>query len=694
MKSDDRPAWKDGEPIPENVDPYRFWFTQQFGENASLTGDFIMPYLVSGDSPDQLRERFEALQKKLPTELYLPEFYQKLYFCNEKKPRKDGPFQIVVLARLGSQGDMLIGDVPGVVAGSMPLPAPVWPGSGEKRPDSAKLADFLCPDRKIKRLIAVIDTDIAFANARFRASADDTLFGWYWDMDANAYPFIGRMMARSHINGYLAGLSPMGASEMRLYRDYARDSFLNPWDALPPPIFGHGTAVLDAAMGGKVLTKDDGTAIIGVQLPRFAVAQTHGQFLWFYVLMALDLVSCLAWLIEEDSGHRPETLVNVSVGGHGGRHDGYSGLEIAMDQRIANGDLDAIFLAAGNSFGERIHASFRGSDLDATKQLSWQIQPDDGTSSFLEIWLPDDSAGQLELSVQAPGEAAQVFSPATLIPGYTAGLPVGGQIAALLSVQRDPLLPFPGIPRRIRILLSVQSTALSPPAFTGATRGLPMIAGDWQIGLKAGPNLGKDDIVTLWISRDDEILRLPTGARQSFFARNSPASGFVVNEGTISDMASGRQTTSVAAHWASDRMMTPYSGRGIPACDAVAGRNIFPVASYVADESEAHPGVSVAGYFSGSVLNMAGTSISAPQAMRLAVTGDLPPSPGQSVQQRVSGLAQADEAALPVDTNPIKAKTRSDGGAKDWGSGRLAFVQRGYDQPGSTNYPRRRRNSV
>lgn len=696
MEQDEQPLWESGKDIPSNIDPYRFWFAKEF-ERAGVE-QFIVPYLVTANDTGELRNQFEKLKERVPAKFYLPEFYQKLYFTNGKGARSNGPYQMIVLARVDAEADLLIEDIPGVVASGMPIPAPVWPdpSEGEKRPASARLDDFLSPKRKIRRLVAMIDTDIAFANARFRSAPDKTRIGLYWDMDATAYPFFGRMMTRTQIDGYLSSLSPTGKGEMQLYLDYARDSFLNPWDTLPPPVFGHGTGVMDAAVGGEVLTDGDDTDLICIQMPRFAVGQTHGQFLWFYVLMALDLISCLAWMVEQEQGERPETLVNISVGGHGGRHDGYSGLEMAMDERIENGDLQAIFLAAGNSYGQRIHACFTGEDLSTRQDLLWRIQPDDGTSSFLEIWLPTDRKEQIELTIQAPRQPVYTFTPGQLIPGYTADLWIDGRVAATLAVQDDPPAHLPGVPRRTRILLSVVSTALARAPFEGSSVGMPQIAGDWLIGLKRGPKLHKDDIVALWISRDDEIMRLPTGARQSFFTDYSPAKDHVVNEGTISDMASGRKTTVCAAHWASDRMMTGYSGRGIPTKDAVAKRNVYPVASYVADESEAHEGVTVAGYFSGSALPMRGTSVSAPQVLRLALTGELPPHPPHSIRQRVETLAGQQEAALPDPANPIKAKEqkRETTWHEDFGKGRLAFVQPPRGQTGATNYPRRRRDSL
>ncbi|AUH35010.1 hypothetical protein [Paracoccus tegillarcae] len=694
MEKGEKPIEDENNDIPDHIDPYRFWFTQEF--ERSGIDNFILPFLITADDSQQLRQRYEKLKGKLNDQVYLPEFYEKLYFNNGKSSRAEGPYQMVVLVKGGGAVDALVKDIEGVVASGMPTPAPIWPDhSPEKRPASARLSEYLTPGRKVRKLVALIDTDIAFANARFRQSPHSTRIGWYWDMDASAYPGFGRMMARSQIDAYLAGLSPGGNSEMQLYLDYARDSYLNPWEALPPPMFGHGTGVLDAAVGGQLPGDGDDIDLVCVQLPRFAVAQTHGQFLWLYVLMGLDLISYLAWMIEQEQGERPETLVNISVGGHGGRHDGYSGLEMAMDSRIRNGNLQAIYLAAGNSFQERIHAAFTGETLHKRQDLIWRIQPDDGTSSFLEIWLPTDKPQQLELTITVPGQPPLNIPATDIRPGYTTPIHADGQEVAKLSVQSDPLYSAPGVPKRLIALLSVKSTALSRAQFIGSSTGLPQIAGDWIIGLKHGPKLKAKGIVTLWISRDDEILRLPTGARQSFFTDYSPAAENVVKEGTISDMASGRETTVCAAHWASDRMMTPYSGRGIPRKEAVAKRNVFPLASYVADESEAHEGVTVSGYFSGSAVTMRGTSVSSPLVLRLALTGDLPPGPG-SIRKRVGNLAASQEAALPVHDNPVKAsaQNRETSEPEDYGKGRLEFMQHPLGQPGSTNYPRRRRNSI
>ncbi len=691
MKAEGEPAWRRGPALPTGTDAYRFWFGEVFQRVDSR--NFVAPILIAADSLGELADRYGRIKEFASEDerWILADFYDELYFGEADLRPADGPFEIVAFAPLGAEPRAL--EVEGVRAAGIPIPANL----------AARVRDRARPDfslkkpasGRIRRIVALVDSDIAFANARFRNSDGSTRFGGFFDMDAIGFYWPGlpgRFMSRHDIDGYLARLDAFGYREAQLYLDYQADSYGEPWEALPAPSAGHGTAVLDAAIGGQVLDDDDDTMIVGVQLPRFAVALTHGYHLDLYVRIALHLIAFMgirAWVAN--GGQYPEVLVNISVGGHAGRHDGLSRIEQSLDGWLRSALITGIFLPAGNSYGRRIHAQFHGAQLGAPEsELIWRIRPDDGTSSFLEIWLPDNQAGQVGLHVALPTGQQRTFQPSELVPGAQFELADGSEILARLIVEEHPARDENGQDRTRQCLnLMVTRTSLRPPRFGSELPGRPDLAGDIRLRVTQG-SIADEALLSLWISRDDEIFRLPTGARQSEFTAYSPGASHIINDGTMSDMGTGLLTTVCAAQRASDRMMTSYSGRGAPETATVAGRDVSPTASFVADQSEAHPGVTVAGFFSASTTLIRGTSVAAPQVMRRVLLDAVPAAP--TLKARVEAQAQADEGAMGQLSNPVLPRPVAD--RFDYGDGRFASSDPGLGAAGSTDYPPRRKAST
>lgn len=681
--------------IPQRVNSYRYWFEQEIVRSEADLGQYVAPFIVRGETLEELQENWDQVQRELDdTSIIAPSFYDDLfspYDTQDEEGEPEGPFERVYFASLEEQQRALSNTLS--VATGMPLPrGPI----GHKTIEDPHRINR--PDRRIDRIVAVIDSDIAWANHRFRNPDGSTRIGWFWDMDADRFDSsgqIGREMSWFDIEAYLGDLSQPGFGEMQLYLKYQRDSYKRPTRALAPSQLGHGTAVLDAAVGGQDVVGDDfSTVIVGIQLPRFAVAQTHGYFLDVYIRLALDRVRSLAKAASAaNPGHaRPEVLVNISVGGSAGRHDGLNPVERAMDERIARGHFKAIFLPAGNGFATRTHASLRASELAAAGDLVWRVVPDDGTASFVEIWLPDDRNDPVSLDVSLPNGVALSLRPRDIEPWrfYRFLAPDGdllGGVVVLRSVARDPA----GQNRNRRwMLIASRATALRRARAGIGWKGRPDLAGDWKIRLRNG-SLNDIDLVEIYLARDDQIFRLPTKARQAFFPEHGPANGHVTEAGTLSDLASGLLTTVCAAHWASDRMMTPYSGRGTARDDSVADRDVVPCASHFADRSEVCRGVAASGFFSGTMRPLSGTSVAAPRVLRQFLTNQIPAGAG-SVRERVRDKAATDEAAQAQVTNPVKERVNST--FLDYGCGRLTDRIFKPFAPFSTDWAPRRRRSI
>jgi hypothetical protein len=519
----------------------------------------------------------------------------------------------------------------------------------------------------IERIVTVIDVDIGFANARFRRTPEQTRIAWFWDMEADAWgspPFApGRFLYGNAIDAYIARLAEPGTSELDLYRDYYAESYVDPASVTLPSVYGHGTHVLDVAQGGPNV--NDGTAIFAIQLPRGPAALNDGKALGAQIDLALWIAAAQRLLVWAAQGTRPELVVNLSVGGHSGRHDGETPGEQFMETMLADlppaGRLvDAIYLAAGNSRETRTHRRFAAGDITAlAAPFVWRIRPDDGTPNFLEIWLPPGPTKWLpepepiRLAVAPPsGQQTRVFDFDELSPGTVTELKdADGAVLGQLAVEDVPgwvyLAPIGSVRRRILLTVThTRANARTTPLGFGT--GSIAAAGDWHLEIQTR-NLPDEALVGLWIGRDVEILRSRTGARQSVFADIELGDGPqpACEGGTINDLACGASTCVIGAFFDSGAEMTGYSSEGIDEAPPTFRRDFFPTAAAMAEESRAHRGILAAGFFSGGTWRQGGTSVAAPLALRyiMANTG---PRSGQSVRKTLVSEAKADEAGRPM----------------------------------------------
>ena len=85
-------------------------------------------------------------------------------------------------------------------------------------------------------------------------------------------------------------------------------------------------------------------------------------------------------------------VVNFSFGYSGGPHDGGSNLEAAVGQLIEHRRKrahTAVVLPSGNTFETRMHGRILPTRfIDGAFSFKWRIQPNDRTSSYLELWFP------------------------------------------------------------------------------------------------------------------------------------------------------------------------------------------------------------------------------------------------------------------------------------------------------------------
>lgn len=457
----------------------------------------------------------------------------------------------------------------------------------------------------------------------------------------------------------------------------------------------HGAHVMDLAAGFD--PGDPGGArrpIVAVQLPVETTLDTSGGHLLPHVQRGIDFILDRAREMVPEGAPPPPVVINFSYGIAAGPHDGTHTLEAGLDravQQYAPGRL-AIVLPSGNGHLARRHArAFFNStqppggtpSYDRRRQfhagshpvdLPLRVQPDDATSSYLEIWVPDAATranSRVSVSVTPPGTAAP-----------TGTLPEDPDTALIWTVDGDPVarLDYAVDPEsgRGRFLLAMLPTFRHAPPTALAPAGV------WAIRID-GPGLSPQQEVLAWIQRDDTPFGYRVRGRQAYF--DSPdydrfdptgrpetedqADCPVKRAGSLNGLASGAAPVVVGGYRLSDGRPARYCAGGpVPA----ATRDGPDIAA-VSEHSTALTGLLGAGTHSGRRVRLSGTSVAAPQIARQIADafadGDIQ-NPGD-----IKGFVQQ-LATAPADGRPAAPADEDRTGA-------------GYAGPRRAEVPRRRR---
>ncbi|MFT3954116.1 MAG: S8 family serine peptidase [Piscinibacter sp.] len=468
-------------------------------------------------------------------------------------------------------------------------------------------------------VVGVVDDGIAFANERFRSRAANgeatTRLLAFWDQSRGGVaggPWThGPVHDRERLQGALRAAGAAGRfDEQEAYRslDYREVRHR----------VTHGSHVMDLACGADP-GDPPAPPIVAVQLPVTAIADTSCASTTVYMLDAIRFVLAAADAVALP-GRTCPVVVNLSIGNIAGPHDGSSIFEQALDAMVAARDDCHMVLAAGNSYLSRCHAwTTVGPDGEAP--LDWQIQPGDGTPSYLELWVGrGDGANEgvadvsaVSLAVTPPGGPT-----VTVSPGQGQVLRIDGAPVAMISWQQQVANG-----RRAMALIAVAPTA----ANTGWPRPAP--CGAWHVALH---NAGRVELeCRAYVQRDDAPLGHPTQGRQSrledadyhrFDRRGGTQlrdsrSAYVRRSGTLNGLASGAWVH-VAGGALRDRddRVEPARYSSVPLPDERdGGGGLRPLV--ITEDSPLLHGVLAAGTASGSRVALSGTSMAAPQLTRL-----------------------------------------------------------------------------
>lgn len=397
---------------------------------------------------------------------------------------------------------------------------------------------------------------------------------------------------------------------------------------------GHGTHVMDLAAGFPIEDNRQDRPIFAVQLPRLAAAETSGARLDLFVLLAV--IRILDWADTTYSvGGQPQpvpVVINISYGFLAGPKDGSGFLESEIARRLAwrskHTAPSYAVIPAGNGFRDRTHARLELSPGE-TRSVSLRLQPQDRSTSFVEIWI--NSGDQLAFTLTPPTSPAPGAPPGSNLlhldlgqaPCVTDGRLNGTTVlrAYLQDMGYNGLKTSAG--RRRLVLAFCPTINHDAPALT-------VPAGRYELTLT---NTGAmQAMVDIDVQRDDTPSTFPAYGRQAYlddrhvddedpetFGRDmpDPLQSAVKREATLSAMATSADNHLLVVGAAFDRHAFEK-----PALYSASGAGLQrggPDLAAVTEESRAHPGRLAAGLFSGSSAVFSGTSMAAPLVTRALV---------------------------------------------------------------------------
>lgn len=408
----------------------------------------------------------------------------------------------------------------------------------------------------------------------------------------------------------------------------------------------HGAHVMDLAAGFDPILEEDKAKkrpILAVELPQSITAATSGVYLPFYVLMALRYITNWA----DIRWHKPAPLViNFSYGITAGPKDGSDPFVRHIESIVAarnnrsDGAATILTMPSGNSYNDQLVAEMNLSP-NQSQTIGWNIKPDDGTESYIEIWLQESSSEQtsspVTLTIELPGQLPHTFPELNSNNAYFLTLPnteeqhenqkacgvyFDCEDRAHMGAQSEKRY-------RSRILIAVNPTQLRGRE-SGNAIAAPM--GRWKISLQHTDRGNTQPItVNIYVQRDDSLPGFEQLGRQSYlddfdqdgdyvqdelshnYSKNE--NGLITAEGTLNAIAgtamgsSGDHVIMVGAMIDDDALIP------IPASYTASGptqANNGPRASAPVDAGVGFPGMYAAGSQSGYEVLQQGTSMAAP----------------------------------------------------------------------------------
>jgi len=511
--------------------------------------------------------------------------------------------------------------------------------------------------RKRITICAVIDDGLPFAHRNFRdvtGTRTRIEFCWLQSVardEGQKSVLFGREYTRGQIEYYIARF---GDDEDALYRAAGATSDTEGLSSLIDRHATHGGHVMDLATGYAPERGEDPAEeirIIAVQLPNTIAWDTSGFGKDMYMLSAFHYIFDRADIIARgyDIGSA-RLVINFSYGFSGGRHDGKTELEAAINElvykRRKHRGPTALVLPAGNSFLDRLHGRVNQADFkNGAAKFPWRIQPNDRTPCYLELWFWEcfDPSGYLIELMDPWGRLVELSD--------------GKRRYLSMPVKPEPSIGY-GDPRRVRKVLNANQEQVGQvssdhhrhdrwrvlvvmaPTEPNDSRSPGAQPGEWTVVIRRGRGARLlDHPILCWIQRsaDPELLR--SGSRQSYFddprdlrynlqgdlSEEDTDGAFTRRFGSLNGLATELLALDVAGYrLGAGRGSTLEEARPSLYSSAGSLETGWPDAqvacSSMSDRSRVLRGTIAAGVRSGSLSRVHGTSVAAPFVARQLAT--------------------------------------------------------------------------
>jgi subtilisin family serine protease len=363
-------------------------------------------------------------------------------------------------------------------------------------------------------LVGIVDWGFDFAHPNLRDPSGLTRIRALWDQSApgaGPEPYgYGRVFRREEIDAALASDDP-----------YTTMGY-HPASGDPQGRGAHGTHVVDIAAGSGMAADSPLGMAPGAELLCVHMANRGTEGL-ATLGDSVTLLEALHWIFRE-AGDTP-CVVNLSVGRHGGPHNGLTLVEQAIDAALVEEPGRCVVQSNGNYYAADSHAEHR---LAPGQEWTfrWITDRADVTPNELEVWYPGRDV--LTLEIRPPGAERVV----RVGIGQEQPIEIGGQeVGRAYHRARDPAAGD----NHIDVFLA---------------RTAP--AGEWQITLRARDVV--DGRVYVWVERD--------AGCPSCQSRLSPQDA--VASCTTGTICNGFRTISVGAYRAQSprRELAPFSSAG------------------------------------------------------------------------------------------------------------------------------------
>ena len=234
-------------------------------------------------------------------------------------------------------------------------------------------ASIVHPPVSNEVVVGVIDWGCDFTHPNFRNPDGTTRLIGLWDQSATSgtgtAPYgYGRFYNNTQINRALRSKEPFRVLQY------------HPAMADGAGIGAHGTHVMDIAAGNGAAGRAGVAPAAQLAFVHLGANDTSGEMTLgdsVRILEAIDFLRNLA-------GDKP-LVINMSVGRHGGPHDGNTLVERAIDNFLEERRDTMICQSTGNYYAANTHAS---GNIRAGRgeRLSFVVNAGDQTSNEIEIW--------------------------------------------------------------------------------------------------------------------------------------------------------------------------------------------------------------------------------------------------------------------------------------------------------------------